>query len=953
MYLKDYFSNLKKEYQNYFFSGIASNTSQVKKNFIFFAIKGNNNDGHNFIKEAIKKGSKIIIYEKKFSGIKNNILYLNSKNIRKSVAETSFKINRFIPKNLVAVTGTNGKSSIADFYFQILKLNKKKVASIGTLGIKQNNSFKPLSNTTIDPIQLSYFLIKLRKKKVNNVIMEASSHGLKQHRLDGLLFNTSIFSNLSHDHLDYHKNLKNYLNSKLYLFEKLTKKNGNVITDESIPQFRKIKKICNDKKLKLSFLSSKKKISQFQVKTHNFNGERQLIELTYKKMKFKFMLNLIGKVQLKNVLMAAFAAEKSGIKIKEIFNSLYKIKPIHGRFERIGKINNNSKVILDYAHTPDALKTVLRNIQNQFLDKKISIVFGCGGNRDKAKRKLMGKIANSFCHKIYLTDDNPRNENPKSIRNDIKKGIYLKKILEIPDRKKAIYKSISDLKSGEIVLVAGKGHEKTQIYKNKVRFFSDKEIILKSIKKKNQSLSKKLKLNIIKDLSATKISFRDTKLRKVKINSKEVNKNDIFFTLKGKKKDAHRYLSEVFKRRASLAIVNKINKKLSYSKQIKVKNTLKFLIDCAKNYRLNLDTKIIAITGSCGKTSLKDLLSQTLDKSYKISYSPKSYNNKYGVPLSLLNLNQKDIFGILEVGMDKKGEIDFLSKIIKPDIGVITNISSAHIKNFKNISEIASAKGEIINNIKENGSVVLNADDKFYDFHLRLAKKKKLKVYSFSLDKKNTNVNLKKIIRLKNKYKIILRINSTEKFFYIREDFTNLIYNILASITIIQIYVNIDKFTKNQFLNIRTTQGRGDIEMLRMNEKKIFLVDESYNSNPLSLSSALQNFDKIKVDKNKKHIILGDMLELGKHSLRLHKDISQKINNISVNKVHVIGKDIKETFKKINLNKQGTILNNDSEINDLIKQELRNGDYLMIKGSNSTGLFNFVSKLKKRNNNVL
>ena len=218
MYLKDYFSNLKKEYQNYFFSGIASNTSQVKKNFIFFAIKGNNNDGHNFIKEAIKKGSKIIIYEKKFSGIKNNILYLNSKNIRKSVAETSFKINRFIPKNLVAVTGTNGKSSIADFYFQILKLNKKKVASIGTLGIKQNNSFKPLSNTTIDPIQLSYFLIKLRKKKVNNVIMEASSHGLKQHRLDGLLFNTSIFSNLSHDHLDYHKNLKNYLNSKLYLF---------------------------------------------------------------------------------------------------------------------------------------------------------------------------------------------------------------------------------------------------------------------------------------------------------------------------------------------------------------------------------------------------------------------------------------------------------------------------------------------------------------------------------------------------------------------------------------------------------------------------------------------------------------------------------------------------------------------------------------------------------------
>ena len=280
--------------------------------------------------------------------------------------------------------------------------------------------------------------------------------------------------------------------------------------------------------MKLNFLSSKKNNSQFEVTSHNFEGERQLVELCYKKLKFQFALNLIGKIQLKNVLMAAFAAEKSGIKINEILDNLHKIKPIHGRLEKIGKINNNSKVILDYAHTPEALKIVLKNIQNQFLDKKISLVFGCGGNRDKAKRKLMGKIANSYCHKIYLTDDNPRNENPKSIRNDIKKGINPKKLLEISDRKKAIYQSISDLNSGEIVLIAGKGHERTQIYKNKVRFFSDKEIILKSIKKKNQSLSKKLKLNIIKDLSNTKISFRNTKLRKVKINSKEVNKNDVF-----------------------------------------------------------------------------------------------------------------------------------------------------------------------------------------------------------------------------------------------------------------------------------------------------------------------------------------------------------------------------------------------------------------------------------------
>ena len=224
MFLKDYFPGIEKKFQKYFFSYISFDSSKIKKNFIFFAIKGNNHDGHDFINHAIKKGAKIIIHEKKFTGLKNEILFIYTKNIRKLLAEIAFRINFDKPKNLVSVTGTNGKSSIADFYFQILQLNKKKVASIGTLGIRTNKSFKSLSNTTIDPIKLSEILKNLKKQKIENVIMEASSHGLKQHRLDGLLFDIGIFTNLSHDHLDYHKNFKEYLNAKMYLFRKLLKK---------------------------------------------------------------------------------------------------------------------------------------------------------------------------------------------------------------------------------------------------------------------------------------------------------------------------------------------------------------------------------------------------------------------------------------------------------------------------------------------------------------------------------------------------------------------------------------------------------------------------------------------------------------------------------------------------------------------------------------------------------
>ena len=243
MLLGNYFSNINKIYKNLFFSGISFDTKNIKRNHIFFAIQGLNIDGNKFIPIAIKKGSKIIVTERKVKNQKNGILYIHTKNIRKLLAETAFKIYNKKPKNLIAVTGTNGKSSVADFYYQILKLSNKKVASIGTLGVKSKNINLNLSNTTIDPLKLGQILTNLKNQKVENVIMEASSHGLKQHRLDGLKFNSGIFTNLSQDHLDYHKNLKSYLKAKLYLFESLIKKKGSGITDQKIPEFREIKKL--------------------------------------------------------------------------------------------------------------------------------------------------------------------------------------------------------------------------------------------------------------------------------------------------------------------------------------------------------------------------------------------------------------------------------------------------------------------------------------------------------------------------------------------------------------------------------------------------------------------------------------------------------------------------------------------------------------------------------------
>ncbi len=650
--------------------------------------------------------------------------------------------------------------------------------------------------------------------------------------------------------------------------------------------------------------------------------------------------------------MAILAAHKSGVKFKKITNILHKIKPVEARLEKIGKLKNKSKVILDYAHTPDALKLSLMNLREQFSNSNISLVFGCGGDRDFKKRVLMGKIADKFSNEIYLTDDNPRNEDPSKIRKDIKKGIKKNKIHEIPNRKKAIQEAIKNLNTGDLLLVAGRGHEKIQDYGKKKIFLSDKKIILQSVNLKNKLLSNNLKLNIINEQSKSKISNKLI-INDISINSKKVKKNDIFFAIKGKRIDGNKFVYEALKKKSSLAIVNKLNRNYPLSKQVKVKNSLSFLTKCSSIFRKNINAKIISITGSCGKTTLKEMIGLALKKISKTTFSPKSFNNKFGVPLSLFNLKQDDKFGVFEIGMDRKGEINNLSKIINPDVGIITNISYAHSKNFKNINQIANAKGEIMNNIRRNGTIVLNMDDSFYDYHKNVALKKKLKVITFGIKNKSATTKLIKIKKINNKFELFIDIDNVSVSFYSQNKNTSNLYNILATLASINLYVDIKNLKKNIFLNFKTPKGRGDISKIKLKNKKIFLVDETYNSNPLSLKTAIENFDKIEPKNSNKYLVLGDMLELGKHSRKQHKLISKVVNKTKIKKVYVIGKHIKETFKNLKRDKKAKILINNHAIMDVINNKLSDNDYLMIKGSNSTGLHFITNKLKQRFSNAV
>ncbi len=940
MLLEKVFKNIHKKYKNIQFKDIRFNSKECKPNDIFFAIQGNNSDGNRYIYDAIKNGAKIIVSSLKLKRINvKKVLFIHSKNPRKMLSDISSRLYKLKPKNIIAVTGTNGKTSIANFYQQILSLNNKKVASIGTLGVLSKKFNLITNNTTLDPISIHKILQKLKKLSIDNVIIEASSHGLKQHRLNNIKFNTALFTNLSRDHLDYHKNTKDYLNSKLILFNELLNAKGNIIFDETNKISKQLKIISKKRKLrKYTFGSNKSFIRITNIQKFR---DRNKIYCTIKGKKYSFTTSLIGKIQIKNLMFAIVAAFLSRLKIEEILKSIHKIKPIKGRFEKIGNLKNNANVILDYAHTPNALKTAILDIKEEFPLSKISLVFGCGGNRDKDKRSIMGSIAKKYCDTVYLTDDNPRTENPKIIRNQIKKGLKNKKFFEIPSRSKAIYLAIKNLGAGDILIVAGKGHENYQEYK-KNKFFSDKLEILKSIFKKNKNLSKSIKTNILKETLKSNVVNIKKNISLASINSKKIKENSIFVGIKGKKYDGNKFGSDAIRNGAVLAITNKRNYN---SKLIFQKDPLKSFNEISSIYRKSLNANTIAITGSSGKTSVKELTGFCLNKLQKTYFSKKSFNNKFGVPLSIFNTPEQSKFVVLEVGMNKKGEIDTLSKLIRPNLGLITNISYAHIQNFKNLNQIAKAKGEIINNIIHNGTMIINMDDKYYKYFLKKTIKKGLKNFTFSRKSHMADITLLGQKKNKNNFLFKIKIKGVNKSFIISKELSNYKENILASLSIIANYFDVEKLKKNLFDGFCIPKSRGSLIKYKKGSKKLIILDESYNSNPSSLKLALKRFNSIKIKAKKKFLLIGDMLELGNYSKKLHIEIAEYINNSKVNKTYVYGRHTKHTFNKLKPQIKGRILTNAMDIYKLINKDLPNNSLLMVKGSNSTGLNKIIQKL--------
>ena len=442
-----------------------TNSKLIKKGDIFVAIKGCHYDGHNFINEAINNGAIKIIGEENFKG---NVKYKKVKSSKKYLTKILGKQNSMLTKKMkiIGITGTKGKTTTSMIIYQLLKSLNVPVAYIGTLGLLYKDEHIILENTTPDIITLNKIFKTLNSENIDNVVMEVSSHALCEKRTKGIAFDNSVFTNFSQDHLDYHKTMKNYLNAKLKIIIKTI---NNIVVNSDDISFASIKK-------KTKRYISVGKNADFKLIDYKLFQTHSIVTFEYHYDTYTVSIPLVGKHNIYNYLEAIATLIDMGYEMSNLINASNSLKPIPGRNELISL--PKGYVIIDYAHSPASVKETLLTY-NELKKGRIITIIGCGGNRDKTKRPIMGKIAVENSDYVIFTSDNPRDEDPNMILKDITKDLTQKNYEIISDRKKAIKKGVKLLKKNDYLLILGKGHEDYQIINNVKYHLSDKEEVLK------------------------------------------------------------------------------------------------------------------------------------------------------------------------------------------------------------------------------------------------------------------------------------------------------------------------------------------------------------------------------------------------------------------------------------------------------------------------------------------
>ncbi len=894
---------------------ITSDSRRVTPKSLFFSLPAsveNSRDGFDFVADAVRSGAAWIVVSREKKKCLDELFQQGQLS---AADEQSFfcvedprvclgmAARIFFPSqndssdfSLIGITGTNGKTTITYLIESVLSAAGVSCGVIGTVSVRYSTTERPASLTTPDVITIHRTFNEMKSNGVKVVAMEVSSHALQQKRVAGCSFRASVFTNLTREHLDYHVDMESYFQAKEELFTTYTQGPSIINLDDSYG--RRLFDGLKGEKIGYGF--HKDAAVRGENLTLGLDGfEMDVVVDLGRYLEptvFRLKSYLLGRHNASNCLASIAVALVMGVDIATIQQGIRGLKNVPGRLERVdtGEVVS----LVDYAHTPDALENVLKCLKD-LTAGRLFCVIGCGGDRDKGKRPLMAQVAVSHADKTIFTSDNPRSEGPDVIIEDMLKGLYDfnpngKSYYVVKKRELAIQKAVWMSQPGDCILVAGKGHETYQIVRGEKRPFDDRIEIRKSFELKKNLLHQTKGLHTGWKLSdlARAVHARiicpvweqkkDGVAANISTDSRTIRVGEIFWAIKGARYDGAFFVRDAIEKGACAVVVSEsslkdITEELGNCPLLVVKDSLEGLGEFAAWHKKRLGLRVVGITGSCGKTTTKELVADFLQIRCKTLRTIGNFNNQIGLPLTLLKADFSHEWAVLEMGMNQPGEIEKLCKIAIPEAGLITNVQPVHLEGLGSLDAVASEKGSLFKALPDRAIAVVNLDDANV---VKQSQDVVCKKVGYSLGRPCDGTL--PIVRLldwkpvENGTEIMLSLSTGESVnlatSFIGEA------NIRNTVAAFAVAFSLG-ITPAQIAQALSASNpvKGRLAMRRMAED-VWLIDDTYNANPASVELSLECLGIW--GKGAKVAILGDMLELGAMAPEFHRQVGAKASSV-------------------------------------------------------------------------
>lgn len=844
---------------------------QVTSGDVFFACRGYEGDGRDYIAQAVARGASAIVTEP-----------LSDATFAASISVPVFEVDSLrqllghvahewygrasTKMSVIAITGTNGKTSTVHWIAQALNGMDVPCGTIGTLGVVlPDGSILQGRLTTPDVLSLHYSMAALYRAGAHVVALEASSIGLDQGRLDGLEVTIAGFTNLSHDHLDYHGSLEQYEAAKLALFKRPTIRQVVANYDDAVG--RKVLAACQGiQSLGYSAISHEG-ASVCAGEIHA--GSRGLVfNLQLSDGAVQIVTRLVGQHTVSNLLLVAGVLHCLGWSVVKVGRALGQLTPVPGRMdvvEPVGVSVDSARlpmVVVDYAHTPDALERALEALQGlaEARGGRLHCVFGCGGNRDRSKRAMMGEIAGRLADSVVVTTDNPRAESAQAIIDDIVGGLSGLNYQIFLDRSEAILQTVWSAAAQDVVLLAGKGHETYQEIDGERLPFDDREWARAAL------------------LLLTEPT--------ISTDTRTLARGQVFLALRGDRFDGHEYLEQALNAHAIAAVVESRTEPSALT-QIALGDTRKALQTLGRVWRKRFDIPLVAVTGSNGKTTTKEMIASIFRawQGNSTLSTEGNYNNDLGVPLTLLRLRHSHRVAVVELGMNHPGEIGLLADMVSPSVGLVNNAQREHQEFMHTVEAVARENGSVLQVLSPQGVSVFPGDDAYTALWKKLSGGRRCVLFGLAkdMDVGAEHIQAKPsqtVFEIKTPVGAAVVCLNAAGLHNLRNALAAAACAVAVGAPIEAIASGLERFNP--------VAGR---MQFYPQHNGFQLIDDTYNANPDSVRAAIDVLAEL---AGRKVLVLGAMAEVGEQGPKMHAEVGRYARGKNIDVLLTLGSAAKD-----------------------------------------------------------